>query len=77
MFYNDCQFDFCAEDGNPAAVEGAEQVEHAENPQPMCAIADDACDPAGACCNALRDQSIMSFSSVMVLERESCVMALY
>jgi len=63
-FYSDCQFDFCAEQGSPDAVANAEEEEHAENPQPICAIADDACDPAAACCSALKDQAIMNFSSV-------------
>ena len=63
-FFNDCQFDFCASSGNPDAVANAEQEEHAENPQPMCAIADEACDAAGACCNALKDEAILDFGSV-------------
>jgi len=62
-FFNDCQFDFCAADGNPDAVANAEEEEHAENPQPMCAIAD-ACDATAACCNALRDQAILDLGSV-------------
>jgi len=64
LFYHDCQFDFCAEDGEPGAAAEAEEEEHAENPQPICAFADNSCDPAGACCNALRDQSILKFSKV-------------
>jgi len=63
-FFNDCQFDFCASDGDPEAVAGAEAEEHAENPQPTCAIADDACDPAAACCNALKDEAILNFGTV-------------
>lgn len=65
QFFYDCQLDFCASDGDPDAVAGAEAEEHAENPQPVCAVADDACDPAGACCNAIKDQAILDLSTVI------------
>lgn len=64
-FFVDCALDFCAADGNPEVVEEAEQEEHAENPQPVCAAADDGCDPAASCCSALKDQAILDFSNVL------------
>jgi hypothetical protein len=64
-FYEDCQLDFCSTDGNQEAVEEAENEEHAENPQPVCAVSDDTCDPASLCCNALRDQAILNFANVV------------
>jgi hypothetical protein len=64
-FFRDCQLDFCASDGDPDAAAGAEEEEHAENPQPVCAIADEACDPAAACCGALKDQATLDFGSIV------------
>lgn len=64
-FFQDCQLDFCASDGDPDAVAGAEAEEHAENPQPVCAIADGDCDPAASCCGALKDEATLDFSSIV------------
>jgi len=64
-FFADCQLDYCASDGNPAAVVEAEDEEHAENPQPVCARADESCDPAAACCGALQDQATLDFSTIV------------
>merc|ERR1711957_989435 len=64
-FFKDCQLDFCAADGNPDAVAGAEAEEHAENPQPVCAVANEACNPATACCNALKDEATLNFGSIV------------
>jgi len=64
-FFLDCQLDFCASGGSPEAVTNAEQEEHAENPQPICAIDGDTCNPAAACCSALQDQAVMDFGSVV------------
>jgi hypothetical protein len=64
-FYDDCQLDFCSTDGNQGAVEEAENEEHAENPQPVCAVSDDTCDPANFCCNALKDQATLNFGNVV------------
>jgi len=64
-FFTDCQLDFCASDGNPNAVAVAEAEEHSENPQPKCAIADGACDPATACCGALKDEATLDFGNVV------------
>lgn len=64
-FFLDCQLDFCASDGNPEAVANAEAEEHAENPQPVCAVADAACDPAAACCNALKDEATLDFGNII------------
>jgi len=64
-FYDDCQLDFCATDASQEAVEEAEDEEHAENPQPVCAVSDDTCDPANVCCNALKDQSTLNFGNVV------------
>lgn len=64
-FYEDCQLDFCATDASQEAVQEAEDEEHAENPQPVCAVSDDTCDPASFCCDALKDQSTLSFGTVL------------
>jgi hypothetical protein len=64
-FFEDCQIDFCATQGDAEAVAEAENEEHAENPQPVCAVADDTCDPASLCCNALKDQAILNFGTVV------------
>jgi len=64
-FFLDCQLDFCASGGSPDAVANAEEEEHAENPQPICAIDGDTCNPAAACCSALKDDAILDFNSVV------------
>jgi hypothetical protein len=65
QFYEDCQLDFCGSDGNQEAAEEAEDEELAENPQPVCAVPDETCDPANFCCSALKDQAILNFGSVV------------
>jgi hypothetical protein len=64
-FFSDCQLDFCSTGGSPEAVANAQDEEHAENPQPICAIADDTCNPAAACCGALQEQAILKMDSVV------------
>lgn len=63
-FYADCQLDYCAEGGVPEAVANAEEEEAIENPQPIC-FGPAECDPAAACCNALRDQAELTLDNVV------------
>jgi len=63
-FYLDCQLDYCAQGGAPEAVENAEEEEALENPQPVC-VGTAECDPASACCNALRDQAELTLDNVV------------
>jgi len=66
-FYADCQLDFCFSGGEMQAAAEAQDEEAVENPQPICAGAAGAdCDPASACCNALRDQSTLLLDDVKV-----------
>jgi len=65
-FFADCQLDYCFSGGESQAAAEAQDEEAAENPQPICAgAAGDNCDPAGACCNALKDRphSLSTMSS--------------
>jgi len=64
-FYEDCQLDFCSTDGNQEAADEAENEEHAENPQPVCAVPDNSCDPASLCCDALKDKALLNFENVV------------
>jgi len=64
-FFADCQLDFCFSGGDMAVVGDAEGEEARENPQPQCVKEDGACDPASACCNALRDQATLSLDNVV------------
>jgi len=58
--------DYCYSGGAPAAVAEAEEEETIENPQPVCSGAAPAnCDPASACCNALRDDSTLTLDNVV------------
>jgi hypothetical protein len=65
QFYEDCQLDFCGSDGSQEAAQEAEDEEHAQNPQPVCAVPDETCDPANFCCNALKDQAVLNFGNVV------------
>jgi len=65
-FYYDCQLDYCFSGGNPQAAAESQDEEAVENPQPICAgAAGDGCDPASACCNALRDGSQLALDNVV------------
>jgi len=65
-FFNDCQLDYCFSGGKIEAVADAEGEEAVENPQPICSgAAPDDCDPASACCNALRDGSTLRLDNVV------------
>jgi hypothetical protein len=63
-FYADCQLDYCADGGAPEAVANAEEEEAMENPEPIC-VGPAECDPAAACCNALRDQAELTLDNVV------------
>jgi len=65
-FFADCQLDYCFSGGEMQAAAEAQDEEAAENPQPICSgAASDDCDPAGACCNALRDQATLTLDNVV------------
>jgi hypothetical protein len=65
-FYADCQLDYCFSGGNDQAAAEAQDEEAVENPQPICAgAAGGDCDPASACCNALRDGSQLALDNVV------------
>jgi len=65
-FFADCQLDFCFSGGEMQAAAEAQDEEEVENPQPMCVGAAGAdCDPAAACCNALRDQATLVLDNVV------------
>jgi len=65
-FFADCQLDFCFSGGEMQAAAEAQDEEEVENPQPMCVGAAGAdCDPAAACCNALRDQATLTLDNVV------------
>jgi len=65
-FYYDCQLDFCFSGGEVNAAAEAQDEEAVENPQPICAgAAGGDCDPASACCNALKDGSTLALDNVV------------
>ena len=64
QFFKDCQIDYCASSGNPVVAAEAENEETLENPQPICVSGGD-CDPAGACCGALKDQAALTLDNVV------------
>lgn len=67
QFQKDCMIDYCASDGQIVAAQEAENEEALENPQPIC-VSDGACDPATDCCDALRDQAILTLDNVVQSE---------
>lgn len=65
-FFADCQLDYCFSGGVIQAAAEAESEEATENPQPVCAgAAGSQCDPASACCNALKDQATLTLDNVV------------
>jgi len=64
-FFIDCQIDYCVMGGKVEAVAEAIEEEQIENPQPVCVNAGDNCDPASKCCDALRDQAILTLDNVV------------
>merc|ERR1719262_2008491 len=65
-FFADCQLDYCFSGGESQAAAEAQDEEAVENPQPICAGAAAAdCDPAGKCCDALRDQATLTLDNVV------------
>jgi len=67
QFFKDCQIDYCASGGHDLAAKEAVEEEAVENPQPVC-VGDGACDPANDCCNALRDQAVLTLDNVVSSE---------
>jgi len=62
-FFKDCQIDFCFSGGQVMPALEAIAEEASENPQPRC-IGEE-CDPSSKCCNALRDQAILTLDNVV------------
>jgi len=64
QFFKDCMIDYCASGGQIIAAQEAESEEALENPQPVC-VSGEECDAASDCCNALKDESMLTLDNVV------------